>query len=102
MDYNEKSKEYKQVRQTGGGGVRHLNVSKSLPVHTLLGHAKDTFFPSGVSKRGLVDEFDIVIRNFQGMPIEANMTINNLYVESKLKILRVYMYTTKKMEKVRI
>ena len=44
MNFDEKSKDFKQVRQTGGGGVRHLTINKTLVVQTLLEHAKETFF----------------------------------------------------------
>ena len=63
---------------------------------------KKPFFPSGNSKLGSVEEFDIEIRNFQGTTIDKEMNINDLYIASKLKILRVYMYTKKKTEKVLI
>ncbi|KAH3801397.1 uncharacterized protein LOC127838578 [Dreissena polymorpha] len=99
MNFNEKSKDFKQVRQTGGGGVRHLIINKTLVVQTLLEHAKETCFPFGNSKLGSVEEFDIEIRNFQGTTIDKEMNINDLYIASKLKILRVYMYTKKKTEK---
>ncbi|KAH3754262.1 hypothetical protein DPMN_188927 [Dreissena polymorpha] len=102
MNFNEKSMDFKQVRQTGGGGVRHLTINKTLVVQTLLEHAKETCFPPGNSKHGSVEEFDMEIKNFQGIPIDKEMNINDLYIASKLKILSVYMYTKKKTEKVLI
>lgn len=96
MDYNIGSRDFKQVRQKLGGGVRHLRVEKSLQLSELLIHAKETFFPLGKSKRGTLEDFDIQLKDFQGTELNLDKNITELYDESKLKILRVYLYTKKK------
>ncbi|XP_053388699.1 uncharacterized protein LOC128551808 [Mercenaria mercenaria] len=99
MDYSNQSMCYKQVRQRCGGGVRHLMVEKTLSLKAVLNHALDAFFPSRISQRGILQEFETELKDFQGMCVNMENTINELYIESKLKILRVYLYTKKKTEK---
>ncbi|XP_053392341.1 uncharacterized protein LOC128555016, partial [Mercenaria mercenaria] len=99
MDYSNESMCYKQVWQRCGGGVRHLTVEKTLSLKAVLNHALDAFFPSGVSQRGILQEFELELKDFQGICVNMEKTINELYIESKLKILRVYLYTKKKTEK---
>ncbi|XP_053378088.1 uncharacterized protein LOC123524937 [Mercenaria mercenaria] len=100
MDYSNQSMCYKQVRQLCGGGVRHLTVEKTLSLKAVLNHALDAFFPSGVSQRGILQEFELELKDFQCMCVNMEKTINELYIESKLKIFRVYLYSKKKTEKV--
>lgn len=100
MDFCSQSKEYKQVRQTCGGGVRHLTVQKSLRLKEVLKQACDTFFPLGISQRGILPEFETELKDFQGMCVDMEKTVNDHFEESKLKILRVYLYT--KMKTVQV
>ncbi|XP_053380512.1 uncharacterized protein LOC128548906 isoform X2 [Mercenaria mercenaria] len=100
MDYSNESMCYKQVWQRCGGGVRHLTVEKTLSLKAVLNHALDAFFPSGVSQRSILQEFELKLKDFQGMCVNMEKTINELYIESKLKILWVYLYSKKKTEKV--
>ncbi|XP_053376158.1 uncharacterized protein LOC128546173 [Mercenaria mercenaria] len=100
MDYSNQSMCYKQVRQRCGGGVSHLTVEKTLSLKAVLNHTLDAFFPSHISQRGILQEFETEMKDFQGMCVNMENTINELYIESKLKILRVYLYTKKKTEKV--
>lgn len=101
MDFQFPTNSYKQVKPKCGGGVRHISVDKSLQLNDVLIHARDTFFPFGISQRGCFQEFESELRDFQGLHLNLEKTVGRLYEESKLKILRVYLYTKRKVEKVR-
>ena len=55
---------------------------------------KELFFANGESKRGKGEEFAFSIKDFKGEEM-GSRTVSELYEESKVKILRLYMYTKK-------
>ena len=57
------------------------------------------FFPNGYSNVGDVNEFEIEMKDFQGRNMSSSLTIEEAYDISKLRILRLYLYTTNKKAK---
>ncbi|MES9904587.1 MAG: hypothetical protein ABW168_18155 [Sedimenticola sp.] len=93
LNFNKSSSLYKQVRSINGGGTRSLSIERSLTVELVKDAALKTFFPEGKSKLGNVNNFIIEIRDFKGDTVDLTRTIEDLYNGSKLKMLRLYLYT---------
>jgi hypothetical protein len=88
---------YKQVRSQNGGGTRTLLLEKSCTLPDILSKAIETFFPNdGQSKFGKISSMNTEMRDFKGDTLAGNRTVDELYKESKLKKLRVYLYTKTK------
>lgn len=68
----------------------HLSVQKSITMGELLQLGKDLFFPNGQSFIGSVEDFDFDIRDYSHNAVSPELTVAQLYEESKLKMLRVY------------
>lgn len=51
MDFDEKEKQYKQVKAINGGGTRHLTIDKDKTVEEVKEMAVNLFFPNGFSKK---------------------------------------------------
>ena len=100
MDYSMQYQSYKQVRQRVGGGVRHLTVDRNMRMSEVLQYALETFFPGGNSQRGSAEEFHVELKDFQGQDVNLSRTVIDLYNDSKLKLMRVYLYTRRKDEMV--
>ena len=79
MDFDNKLKDYKQVRTRAGGGTWHLKVSKSANMDVLLESGKEFFFPGGVSNRGKLEEFDFKMTNFKGNQV-VDSTTKDVYL----------------------
>ncbi|KAF6729949.1 hypothetical protein FQA47_008711 [Oryzias melastigma] len=89
---------YHQVRAKHGGGTRHLCVQKTVTMEELLETGKDLFFSNGHSTKGPVDDFVFDIRDFSHKIVPPGCTVNELYEQTKIKMLRIYLCTQKKDE----
>lgn len=90
MDYDAKLGDFRQVRCQNGGGTRSLNIPKSATQEDVIEVGKSLFFPDGKSKKGPVDNFNLVLKDFQAGDIKEK-TIEDMYTGYKLKMLRVYL-----------
>ncbi|XP_076880222.1 uncharacterized protein LOC143528391 [Brachyhypopomus gauderio] len=85
--------EGKQVRKRSGGGTRILDLSKEAKKADILHHAKDLFFPNGISKKGKWEIFSHDIVDYQESELDDDVTIGELYSVLKMGILRFYLNT---------
>jgi len=90
------SGKYRQVKTANGGGTRHLRVPSDSTVTDLLSMAKDLFFPDGRCAKGVIDDFDCQLLDFSQRPMTAG-TVQELYVKTKLKLIRLYLSTKYKI-----
>ena len=93
MDYENSTKNYKQVRKQNGGGTRHVEVSKTAQIATILKLGQDLFFPDGVSKKGPIKDFNFTVNDFREFSM-GDSNVGQLYSETKVKMLRLYLCTT--------
>lgn len=87
---------YRQVKTANGGGTRHLRVPSDSTCTDVLSLAKDLFFPDGRCAKGVIDEFDCQLLDFKKRPMTAG-TVHELYVKTKLKLIRFYLSTKYKI-----
>lgn len=83
--------EFHQVRTRHGGGTRHLTVKKNTSVEELMTMGKDLFFPKGISSKGPTESYTFEMRDFSQTTMPFNITVNELYEQSKLRMLRLYL-----------
>jgi hypothetical protein len=88
MDFDSKSKMYKQVRIQNGGGLRQMSVNLSCTMADVRNNALLLFFPGGNSKKGRVDEFEFEVCTADNVVIE-NCTVGEIYERTKVKRLRL-------------
>ncbi|KAL3836965.1 hypothetical protein ACJMK2_022367 [Sinanodonta woodiana] len=89
LDFDPITESYKQVKTACDGGTRQLILDLHITMAELLETAKILFFPNGESMQGKLDEFTFDISDF-----------SKLYNETKMKLLRVYMGTTRRCASV--
>ncbi|XP_065116262.2 uncharacterized protein [Paramisgurnus dabryanus] len=98
MDFDEKEQRYKQVKAINGGGTRHLSLDKNKTVKDVKDDAEILFFPNGYSKKQKkLSHYTTDIECSQ-VHVEMSKTIEQLYSESKVRILRLYLCTKMKPE----
>lgn len=85
--------EFHQVRTRQGGGTRHLIVKKSTSVEELMMMGKELFFPKGISSKGPAENYTFEMRDFSQTAIPLSVTVNELYEQSKLRMVRLYVCT---------
>lgn len=85
----------KQVRTPRGSGTRKLNLPKSCKKGEILEEVKPLFSPEGKSPMGPIEDFDFSVADFSQRDID-DKSINDLYIESKMTTLRLYLMTSKK------
>ncbi|XP_061757346.1 uncharacterized protein LOC133553306 isoform X2 [Nerophis ophidion] len=84
---------YHQVRTRKGGGSRNLSVQKSVTMGEVLETGKCLFFANGHSSKGLIEDFEFDICDYSHSPVPREVTVGQLYEQTKLKMLRVYTAT---------
>ncbi|GLD71016.1 uncharacterized protein AKAME5_002233600 [Lates japonicus] len=89
---------YHQIKTRNGGGTRHLSVHKSITMGELLETGKGLFFPNGFSSKGPVEEFEFDIRDYSHNEVSPEVTVSQLYEQTKLRMLHIY--TTSKAKGV--
>ncbi|KAK1886938.1 PiggyBac transposable element-derived protein 4 [Dissostichus eleginoides] len=95
----EKGKYY-QVRTRHGGGTRHMSVQKTMTVEELLDIGKALFFPNGKSAKGPLKDFKFDVRDFSHCPVPLENTMQQLYDQTKLRMLRIYTCSKEKDKEV--
>lgn len=85
--------DFHQVRSKNGGGTRHLVLEKSTMVKQIIEDAKNLFFPEGKSPKGSIEDFTFEICDFKKQSVAMTATVAELYEQSKLKMLRLYLCT---------
>jgi len=83
----------KKVKPADGGGVRKVSVAKDCTAVQLLSVATNLFFPNGMSKLGRLCEFSCRISDFCEQPVKPDMTVGEMYNETKLPMLRFHLHT---------
>ncbi|KAJ8314114.1 LOW QUALITY PROTEIN: hypothetical protein KUTeg_008675, partial [Tegillarca granosa] len=95
LDFDEKDKCYKQVKTKSGGGTRSVKVDKEANRDDILTLCQEKFFPNGMSKRGIISEFEITLRDFQQCEV-SDRSIVQMYEKTGIRMLRFYLYTKRK------
>jgi len=83
----------KKVKTADGGGVRKVSVAKNCKHAQLLSVATNLFFPNGMSKLGRLCEFSCRILDFCEEPLKEDMTVADMYNETKLSMMRFHLQT---------
>ena len=99
LDFDNKIRDFRQVRTQSGGGTRSLNIPVSASQEDVIEVGKNLFFPDGRSKKGLVGNFDFVLKDFQANDVKED-TIEDMYTACRLKMLRVYLCSRSKYLKL--
>ncbi|VDI52799.1 Hypothetical predicted protein [Mytilus galloprovincialis] len=86
----------KQVRGPTGGGTRHLIVDKDTLVSTIKETALKLYFPEGISPRGKIENFVVDIMDFKRQSANLDLSVENIYDRSKMRLLRFYLLTVPK------
>ena len=92
MHFSSKEKRYVQVRQTNGGGTRHLKVNRNDNMAALKELGK-TFFKAGMERKRGDGRLDFAMCNFCGEIVDENLTVVQMYEDTQLKMIRVYVGT---------
>ncbi|KAA0723155.1 hypothetical protein E1301_Tti005274 [Triplophysa tibetana] len=93
MNFSARENDFKQVRSAKGGGTRHVSMDVKSTVRDVQKLAERLFFPNGKSKHLELTSLDCSIRDFSHRMVESEFTIEDLYEETKVKILRLYLFT---------
>ena len=99
MNYSEDDGEFKQVRSAKGGGTRHVSIERHTKVGEIKTIAESLFFPEAKSKYFELKSLHSDMRDIRHRLIDEECTIEELYEEIKVKLLRLYL-CTRKLEKV--
>ncbi|XP_076095026.1 uncharacterized protein LOC143065375 [Mytilus galloprovincialis] len=86
----------KQVRGPTGGGTRHLIVDKDTLVNAIKETALKLYFPEGISPRGKIENFVVDIMDFKRQSANLDLSVENIYDRSKMRLLRFYLLTVPK------
>ena len=81
------------MKAADGGGVRKVSVGKDCKDDQLLSLATNLFFPNGMSKLGQLCEFSCKMLDFCQQPLKPDMTVGEMYSETKLPMLRFHLHT---------
>lgn len=95
MNYSEEDSEFKQVRAAKGGGTRHVSIERQAKVGDIKTIAERLFFPEGKSKYLELKGLHSDMRDISHRPIDEECTVEELYEETKVKLLRQYLCTRK-------
>uniref|UniRef100_A0A1A7Y3P9 Si:ch73-30l9.1 n=1 Tax=Iconisemion striatum TaxID=60296 RepID=A0A1A7Y3P9_9TELE len=84
---------YSQVRTNSGGGTRHATFAKTTTVAQIMELGKELFFPDGHSTKGPAEDFTFGICDLKKNKIPLDITVGQMYEQTKLKLLRFYICT---------
>lgn len=87
-----------QVRLKKGGGTRKVSIKKNATKDDLIKEGIRLFFPNGESPKGPITDFVTDLRDFSGRSVRNEMTVKEIYDETKLSLLRFYFTTKEKNE----
>ncbi|XP_051807109.1 uncharacterized protein LOC127534860 [Acanthochromis polyacanthus] len=85
-----------QVRTKKGGGTRKISISKNCKKSELIEKAVDLFFPGQKNAEGSITDFVVDVTDFQEHSLDEQITVGQLYEQTKLPLLRFYLTTKKK------
>lgn len=95
LHYSEETHSFHQVRARNGGGTRNLTVQKSVTMAELLQTGKNLFFSNGHSPKGPVEDFQLDVRDYCHNILPLDVTVGQLYDQTKLRMLRIYIASMK-------
>lgn len=91
--YDLNSKQYRQVKEKTGGGIRRLEVSKDTKGEQLLKTAIEIFFQDGQTPHGSISDFDFELKDFKQGKVDLKNSVNEIYEATHVKLLRLYLCT---------
>ncbi|KAB0804069.1 hypothetical protein PPYR_01039 [Photinus pyralis] len=96
MAFNDTTKQLTQVRLNKGGGTRKVDVDRTSKNKDILEFAKKLFFPNNISKTfGPIENFTISLLDFCKSPVDTDLTVEEMYNETKVNKLRFYLSIVK-------
>ena len=87
---------FKQVYERSGGGIKHESCDPDTSMAEIVTQAKCLFFPNDLSRRGAIELFDYFITDNTFEKLDGELTVGQLYVSKKVKLLRLYFATIRK------
>ena len=87
----------KHMRAKQGGGTRKIKVKPSSLKQDLLEIGQEFFFPGGKSCEGHLSDFELDICDFKEQPITEDVTVDELYDQTKFGMLRFYLLSKRKV-----
>lgn len=88
MNFDIRTQTYKLVRQMKGGGTRFLSVDKDSTLADIFARGQDLFFSDSNTS------YQSELRDFCGNIVtHLNRTVEQCYEDTKLKILRLHVYS---------
>ena len=93
LNYDCKSRAYKQVRAPMGGGIIRLHVLKDTAISSLEEQAKQYFFPKGKNRQGRIEDFEFEenLWDCNHQPVDPLKTLRLLLDETKRCMIRLYL-----------
>ena len=76
-----------------GGGTRTLEIQLDCKIGDIMPVAQEVFFPGGYSKKGAITDFCFHIADQTHTKLDMAQTFRELFDNTKLKHLRLYMVT---------
>ncbi|XP_035985847.1 uncharacterized protein LOC110368198 isoform X1 [Fundulus heteroclitus] len=98
MNFNEKENSFKQVRSVKGGGTRHISVDRQAKVSDIQEMAESLFFPNGVCRSLNLADHVCSIHDFAQNEMDPDVTVEDLYEKTKVKLLRLYLCTKRNVK----
>ncbi|CAC5395407.1 unnamed protein product [Mytilus coruscus] len=83
----------KQVRSKTGGGTRTVCMRKDATRKEIMEEARQLFFPDGESKKGKLEDLNYDMWDFSERKLKSDITIQKMYEETKMPMLRFYLAT---------
>ncbi|KAI9537263.1 hypothetical protein NQZ68_026393 [Dissostichus eleginoides] len=77
-----------------------MSVQKTVTMEELLDIGKALFFPNGKSAKGPRKDFKFDVRDFSHCPVPLENTVQQLYDQTKLRMLRIYTCSKEKDKEV--
>lgn len=96
MNYNEKDRDFKQVREPRGGGLRHEILDIKTTVEEMQKMAGGWFFPDGMSPYLELKDLQCHIGDISHRMVDKSCTVEELYESCKVKVLKLYLFTKQK------
>ena len=99
MHYDADDQKFKLVRKTQGGGTRTLSVSRTSTAETIKKIAEGLFFKDGRSTKGKLEDHETTLVDVGHQHIPSSHTVNEMYMENKMRVLQFYLQTRSKVAK---
>ena len=99
LDYDNITQRFCQVKRPTGGGIKHAIFPLDRTVAGLIPEIKEWFFPKGVNRLGCINDYDTFLRDTTHKELTGDLTVDELYMRDKNKLLRIYLATKCKQDK---